>query len=290
MLNLTTRILILAFTLTFVDAFSLNATYAIEQEEINQVDDQGRKQGKWIVYGKDRPSKGYPEDGKIEEGSYADNRKTGLWVMYYPNGNIRTKGEFKFGRPKGEFTKYYEDGTKKQEGIFTGRSFQGPMTQYHPNGKVAVEKTFNDQGKTEGPVTHYHPNGQVEFKYETKNGVPTGKAVRYYPNGDVKEVIEYADGKMVSQEKKERVNPEYKDNSSDNAKDAPDMEGQTNAAQKKVRDGYNKTYNDNGDILQDGEFKNGKLWNGKQYIYDSDGILMKIEIYKNGKYFSDGVL
>lgn len=289
MLNFTARFLILFAGFSFV-SISDSSAYTVEQEELNQVDEQGRKQGKWIVYGKDRPSKGYPDENKIEEGKYDNDRKSGLWVMYYPNGNVRTKGEFKYGRPKGDFTKYYEDGTIKQEGNFTGRAYKGSMKQYHPNGQVAVEKTFNDQGKTDGPVTHYYPNGQIEYKFETKNGVPTGKATRYYPNGDVKEVSEFSDGKIVSQNKKERVNPPVDDGSKDNAKDAPSMEGETNAAQNKVRDGYNKTYNDNGDILQDGKFQNGKLWNGKQYIYDEDGILLKIEIYKNGKYFADGVL
>lgn len=261
-----------------------------EQENINKVDDQGRKQGKWIVFGKDRPSKGYPSDGKIEEGKYNNDRKTGTWLMYYPNGNVRTKGKFKFGRPKGDFTKFYKDGTVKQEGNFTGRSFKGGMKQYHPNGQVSVEKNFNDRGKTEGPVTHYYPNGQVEFKYDTDGGKPVGTAKRYYPNGDVKEILNYEDGKITSTKEKERVNPAKDDGSEDNAKSAPEMKGNTNAAQKKVKDGYNKTYNDNNDILQDGEFKKGRLWNGKQYIYDEDGILLKIEIYKKGKYFSDGVL
>lgn len=52
--------------------------------------------------------------------------------------------------------------------------------------------------------------------------------------------------------------------------------------------GYNKIYNDNDEIWQDGEYKNGKLWNGKVYIYDSDGILLRILIYKEGIYEADG--
>ena len=40
----------------------------------------------------------------------------------------------------------------------------------------------------------------------------------------------------------------------------------------------------------DGEFKNGKLYNGKLYIYDENGLLEKIEIYKKGKYHSDAQL
>ena len=40
--------------------------------ETNKVDSQGRKQGKWIYLGKDRPESGFPVDGKIER------RKTAL--------------------------------------------------------------------------------------------------------------------------------------------------------------------------------------------------------------------
>lgn len=35
--------------------------------ELNQKDAQGRKQGKWVYLGKDRPTAGYPAEGKIEE-------------------------------------------------------------------------------------------------------------------------------------------------------------------------------------------------------------------------------
>jgi len=51
----------------------------------------------------------------------------------------------------------------------------------------------------------------------------------------------------------------------------------------KVKDGYNKIKNDKGDISQDGEFKNGKLWKGKNYIYDDEGLISHVEIWDNGK-------
>ena len=53
---------------------------------------------------------------------------------------------------------------------------------------------------------------------------------------------------------------------------------------------YNKVYNDDDELWLDGKFKSGKLWDGKLYKYDSDGILLKIEIWKEGKYHSDGQL
>ncbi|MEY3844547.1 MAG: hypothetical protein RL293_969, partial [Bacteroidota bacterium] len=54
--------------------------------------------------------------------------------------------------------------------------------------------------------------------------------------------------------------------------------------------GYNKVYNDNDEIWMEGEFKNGQLWDGKVYDYDTDGILQKVRIFKAGRYHSDGQL
>jgi predicted sulfurtransferase len=54
--------------------------------------------------------------------------------------------------------------------------------------------------------------------------------------------------------------------------------------------GYNKVYNLNDEIWQDGDFRSGALWNGKLYVYDEDGILLKVRVFKNGYYNSDGQL
>lgn len=58
--------------------------------------------------------------------------------------------------------------------------------------------------------------------------------------------------------------------------------------QKWQLNGYNKVYNFDGEIWQDGIFKNGKLWDGKVYVYDCDGIFLKVKVYKEGVYYFDG--
>lgn len=55
-------------------------------------------------------------------------------------------------------------------------------------------------------------------------------------------------------------------------------------------EGYNKVFNEDNEIWQDGQFKNGLLWDGKLYVYDIDGILLRVKIYKTGIYHSDGQL
>jgi antitoxin component YwqK of YwqJK toxin-antitoxin module len=56
------------------------------------------------------------------------------------------------------------------------------------------------------------------------------------------------------------------------------------------KDGYNKLYNSQKQLWKDGEFKKCQLWNGKQYLYDKNGLLHRIIIYKEGKYRGDGQL
>ena len=65
-----------------------------QNDTINQIDEEGKKQGLWIYYGKDRPESGYPKEGKVEEGTYKDDRKDGMWARYYNDGKtIKIRGE-----------------------------------------------------------------------------------------------------------------------------------------------------------------------------------------------------
>ena len=54
--------------------------------------------------------------------------------------------------------------------------------------------------------------------------------------------------------------------------------------------GYKKLFNTNKQIAKDGVFKNYRLIDGKNYKYDDNGILIKIMIFKTGKYIGNGVI
>ncbi|MBK9190315.1 MAG: hypothetical protein IPM77_01825 [Crocinitomicaceae bacterium] len=261
----------------------------IDPQATNQKDAAGLKQGYWIFYGKDMPEKGYPEDGKVEEGSFKDDKKTGEWIMYHKDGKTpRTKGFFENGRPKGAYIKYYETGGVMEEGTYSNGKQSGAFVRYYENGNKAQEKTFNVEGKEEGKVTLYHENGQPEFVFTKANGVTTGPATRFNEDGSVKQEIVYgADGAVVSQTD---VNVKQETVQSSGSGGPSGAGGVTKDGKKFQSDGYNKVYNKDDELWMDGTFKGGKLWEGKLYKYDSDGILLKIEIWKNGAYHSDGQL
>ena len=88
-------------------------------QKINKKDDQGKKQGHWIYVGKDRPGAGFPEEGKVEEGDFKDDRKEGVWIKYHADGkSVKLKGTYKNNRPQGSYSRYYSNGVIREQGLF----------------------------------------------------------------------------------------------------------------------------------------------------------------------------
>jgi antitoxin component YwqK of YwqJK toxin-antitoxin module len=264
-----------------------------QDDKLNKTDAEGKKQGKWVYFGKDRPEDGYPATGKIEEGSYKDDRKEGLWIKYHNDGvTPRLKGQYINNRPQGSYVKYHANGKIKEQGTFEKNMYKDSLIRYNENGKVEYQANYNDGGKEQGKVKYFYANGQLEFEYTSQNGVSVGKAVRYYENGDVKEVIVFsADGSVEKSEQKEMVSPSVKVVDPGLSKEtAPKAATPKTKGVKFEPNGYNKVYNANDEIWLDGVFKNSNLWEGKVYEYDKDGILLKVKVFKNGLYHSDGQL
>jgi hypothetical protein len=54
--------------------------------------------------------------------------------------------------------------------------------------------------------------------------------------------------------------------------------------------GFNTLYDKQLRLSQTGEFKDGHLWNGKVYKYGSSGVLVRIEVYIDGRYVGNAQL
>src|SRR5437868_2470168 len=94
-------------------SFELNG-----KDTINKIDAEDKKQGKWIVTNKIKNLPDYAEDQKVEEGVYTDNKKTGIWKEYYPNGGLKNKITFVNNRPNGYAIMYHDNGKISEEGLW----------------------------------------------------------------------------------------------------------------------------------------------------------------------------
>ncbi len=286
-----------SFLLLWLNILIFSSTYAQNNDTINKLK-EGVRNGYWIINGDLANDKNYVPVAKVEEGMFNMGRKTGVWTKYFPKGNIKSKINYVNGKAQGDFITYYENGQTEEKGNWKSKVYKGDFVRYYENGKIAQKKSFNEKGKTDGQVIYYYPNGQVELVFESKNGISKGSATRFWPNGDQKEIIKFNEkGESNSSGTINRKNPPVK-----NArlimekKEAIIAEGELNIGPlpsvkgKLLKDGYHKTYNQNKDILMDGDFNDGKLWTGKHYIYDDNGLLERIDVYKNGKYFGKGAI
>lgn len=279
----------------FIGFLSSSFAFTIDDQgdPVNQKDKDGLKQGNWVFFGKDRPQAGFPEEGKIEEGPYKDDRKEGTWIKYHNDGiTPKLKGEYHNNRPNGAYTKINADGSVREQGTFNRNKYSGGLVRFHPNGQKEYDATFNDSGNEEGPVKFYYANGQVEFEYTANDGIPTGDATRFYENGDIKEKITYgSNGSVEKREEKEMVNASVVVVDLNASKEkAPVITQPRTKGAPFAPNAYNKVYNENDEIWQDGDFRSGRLWEGKVYEYDSDGILLKVKVFRLGVFHSEGQL
>jgi len=289
-------IVILICTVTRVDS----QTYEIVgKDTLNKIDVEGKKQGKWILFGKHKPGTCYQPEQKAEEGKYADNRKAGIWVEFFCNGNMKNKLTFTNGRPDGYAIMFHENGKISEEGNWKNNRWVGNYKLYYENGQVQHEFVFNPNGKREGAQKYFYDNGQLAIEGNFANGKESGLIKEYYENGDVKAEKNYADGNvdLASIKEFEPKKPIAK-RSEDPAENAPvvkvrDDERPNEAAKKGkttgplVLNGQQVLYNKNKQITKDGVFKDNRFMDGKAYIYDENGILTRVAVYKNGVYVGD---
>lgn len=269
--------------------------FAVPPQDINKLDENGKKTGFWIITGSISKEKGYEPDAKVEEGEYVSSRKTGLWKKYWKTGKLKSEITFNRGRPKGDYVTYFENGNIEEKSSWGGNKQTGTYEMYYPNGQLMKKKEFSNDGKSTGKVQYFYENGEKELEFTTIDGVEDGEATWYYENGDVKIKKDFSGGAVTSETPFEMVNAPYVDPVPKKVVKGPKASGVENEAQggkqgSQIVDGHHITYDNDKNILMEGEFKGGRLYNGKHYLYDEYGLLEHIDIYKNGAFEGNGVI
>lgn len=263
---------------------------------INQVDENNRKQGHWVIKAEAGKPNDYKTGSIYTEGEYENGRKTGLWDVYYPNGKLKSKITYENSRPRGPYILYYENGNIEEEGNWERTKNTNSFKRYHPNGKISQDFTFTETGKRSGKQTYYYDNGKVQLEGSWDEGKKSGEMKEYYENGDLRAVKQFNNGDLNTSTLEEYApkTPQKDDLEKQNAegknivvkadsKEKPNQGGFSG-------NGYKKLYNINLQIAKDGIFRNFRLIDGKSYEYDENGLLLQIRVFKNGKYIGDGVL
>jgi antitoxin component YwqK of YwqJK toxin-antitoxin module len=258
----------------------VNGIAIAQSDTLNNTDAQGWKQGRWIELSDGEDALGCTAGTKIEEGIYKDNRKVGVWRSFWCTGKI--KYELVYNADRSVSSKdYYPDGKLKEEGTWNSIGWIGSYKTYHPNGKLYFEWEYDQSGKRTGRQRYYYDNGNLMFDGEWNGGKEAGVIKEYYENGALRSEKSFNDGKLDTTNVKNYAPKEIKvEEKIEPKKEEP--KAPVNPELGVIKDGYNKTFNKDGKIDREGEFKNAKLIDGKRYYY-KDGKLEKTAIVRDGK-------
>ena len=262
----------------------------IKHDSNNYVPECGKRIGYWVIKGCMQKDTAYAKDEKVEEGNYTDGLKTGIWTTFFPGGNKKSEITYVNNRPKGYAVFYFSNGDKQEEGNWSGTRWQGEYKRYFQKGILRHLFHYNMNGTREGEQIYYFENGKVNIDLNMKNGQEDGWKKEYDSNGNLCQETFYVTGVLDNSKTKIYAAPVYIKTKKDflpggiipEPRPLPPPEPFTGEGQT--------TLCKNGQIVMKGNFHHWKLVDGEERIYDTNGFLVQIKIYKGGKYIADAPL
>ncbi len=254
-----------------------------QKDTLNHRDLNNEKQGHWIIYNENGKYKGYEEGQLVEEGEYVNNKKSGIWTKYYPNGNKKHELTFANNVANGYAKIYYRSGQLQEEGVWKVNRWIGDYRYYYENGTLQYQWSYNSSGKREGQQLYFHENGVVKYIGDWANGQEAGELRAYYADGSLKDIKQFNEGKIKPTETVSHVQGKVFDG---NERKYNGVVKQKVLNMGVLVDGFNKVMNADGTVAKEGQFKNKKLVDGKEYVYEN-GQVVKTIIYADGNRSSE---
>lgn len=286
--------------LVFISSTSISAAAQkftiFEGDTLNLIDENNLKQGFWKIFGKMKKDPDYEPDQVVEQGNFSNSRKQGLWKKFFPNGKTKSEIEYVNHRPKGFYKTFYENGQVEEEGNWVSNRNTGKFVRHHPNGQISQEFNFNESGKRDGTQIYRNEEGVAILVAEIRNGKEE-KVVSYYDDGSLKAEKAFINGNIDLENTKtyESKTPISKPKEDEGKEEVVtvDIKKEKVNNQSKVSftgEGEHKIYNSDKQISKDGFFKRYRLMDGKHFIYNENGILVNIKLFKKGRYIGDAPL
>jgi antitoxin component YwqK of YwqJK toxin-antitoxin module len=265
-------------------AFIWITVQSAQAQQHNATDARGLKQGTWVIQGSMLKDPSYAPDAKVEEGTYLNNEKEGLWKRYWPNGLVRSEIYFEQGKPQGPYKIYYANGKLEESGRWQDGKLTDRFQRYHSNGIIKEDLKYDAEGNRNGKQNYYHENGTLALEVDMHQGAEHGLQKRYDEQGQLMEERDFDKGKSKAGGVKSYMTPQQTKASQMGAGTiGPDDERRMNGAQTFDPNGYNVLYDKHGNICAYGNFLNGKLYNGRVFHYNADGLKTGTEIFTRGK-------
>ena len=140
----------------------------------------------------------YWENGNVKsELHYENGQLDGECVWYYANGKKMTEATYANGEINGEMRKWFENGQLFQEGSYVDGLMDGLWFVYYPSGALAAKADYK---MGTGKQICYEESGYKCLEVPYRNNLKHGREMYYNPDGRLTKVVEYEDGKVISED------------------------------------------------------------------------------------------
>jgi antitoxin component YwqK of YwqJK toxin-antitoxin module len=216
------------------------------QDEYNRRDEQGQRQGPW---------RGYFSTGTIRyEGNFVDDKPTGVFKYFYPQGQLRAELIHEPGKEAVEATYYHRNRRILGKGKYVNQKMEGEWLFYNEQGVLVSEHHYED-GKNHGVWKTFFTDGTVAEKEKWVKGEKNGKLERFYPDGSIYMIANYrndllnGDYKLLYPDGKPMLTGKYTEN---------------------INEGEWIYYTDEGQIQRIVVYENGVITEEKVFIETDD--------------------
>ena len=139
----------------------------------------------------------YDQNGALSaKGSYKDDVLDGVYTRWHPNGKVASEERYVNGKLDGEIKKWYDNGQLFQEGQYADGMMDGQWFIFYPSGALAGKADYK---MGTGKQTCYEESGYKCLEVPYVNNLKHGREVYYNPDGMVTKLVDYEQGKVVSE-------------------------------------------------------------------------------------------
>ncbi len=163
------------------------------QEVFNQLDESGKRHGKW--------KKNFEDTKEVRyEGQFEHGKEVGLFKFYKlvrKKSILTATKAFNTNNDIAEVTFLASNGKPISKGKMNGRTYIGEWIYYHNNSdKIMTKETYNNEGLLVGDKLVYFENGQIAEQLFYVNGKEDGNAKNFSEKGIVLKDFNYKDGNL----------------------------------------------------------------------------------------------
>lgn len=166
-------------------------TLLAQNAEINQLDANGKRHGKW--------AKTFEGTNQIRyEGEFNHGKETGTF-KFYKKGNEDHPHATKTYTPNSNIVEakfFTNKGKLLTQGQFVDKKREGEWIYYHKGKDVIMMKENYKNNKLNGLKSIYYENGKLAETQEYANGVMHGENLIYGANGNLLQYYNYNKGTL----------------------------------------------------------------------------------------------